>query len=306
MSKLKEVFSTRKKAAVAIACIGIMLATLGACIAVLYHAGGTAGSSAIGGENAQNYAFADAGVDPVTAQAVRVKYGRFQGEFVYEVEFIAGDTQYAYKINAADGSVVKKESKTVQGPEASGPLPGTITLEEAREAALADAGLSREQATFTQAEQDEKGGIPMFAFKFFAGNVEYGYEINARTGAVYSKKTVTYVGQPAVPAQSQAPARSDPPTSEAPRPTQSAAPQPTATTPSQQPGGNQGYIGIDAARSAALAHAGAAADQVIFTEVRIDYKDGAAVYKLKFSKDRVEYKYEIDAATGAVLSSGRG
>lgn len=307
MSKLKELFSTPRRAVVAAACLGVMLVTIGVCAVMLASgAGGPEPVSAIGGEAAQNYAFADAGVDPVSAQAVQVKYRRFQGEFVYEVEFLAGETEYEYKINAADGSVVKKEQKTVKGPGNSVPAAGAITLEQARDIALADAGVIREQAVFAAAEQDIEGGIPIYEFKFYGGNVEYEYEINGQTGAVYSKKTTTYVGQGGgevpSPGQTGAPAAqrpTRPPAAAEPTPVPTQPPATQAPRPTQPSGG---YIGAEAAKSAALADAGVSAGDARFTKVRMDYEDGVPVYELEFYTAAHEYEYEIHAQTGAVFS----
>ena len=122
MMNFKALFSTPKKAAAIIVCLLAIAAAVG--IGIAYVAGGNAGSTdstdVIGAENAQNFAFADAGVDPVSAQAVRVTYERFEGEFVYSVEFIAGGTEYAYKINAQDGSVLRKESRRLAEPDGGG------------------------------------------------------------------------------------------------------------------------------------------------------------------------------------------
>lgn len=323
MPNFKGMFSTPKKAAVSIACLLVILVTAGVCIGIVY-AGSTnsaAENSSIGNESAQNFAFADAGVDPASAQAVKVKFERFQGEFVYEVEFIAENTEYEYKINAADGSVVKKELKTVEGPGSTGQLPAAVTLEDAREIALADAGVSREQATFTEVEGDTEGGVPVYEFQFYAGNVEYEYEINGQTGAIYSKKTTTYVTQDPGVAASAPPRQTNPPTAQStqaptaqppqptPEPTQAPAVQPTqppataAPQPTSQPQqGGKLYIGADAAKNAALSDAGLSAGQVWFTEVRMDYEDGVAVYELEFRTSTHEYEYEINAQTGAVYS----
>lgn len=308
MPKFKELFSNPKRAALAVACLGVILVTVGICaVMIASGARGPEPSSAIGGEAAQNYAFADAGVDPASAQALKVKYERFQGEFVYEVEFVAGDTEYEYKINAADGSVVKKEQKTVSGPGSSVPVAGTVSLEEARDIALADAGMTREQAIFTEAEQDMERGVPVYEFKFYGGNVEYEYEINGQTGAVYSKKTTTYVSQGTgetapPPVQTGAPATRQPtqppatarPTPAPTQPPASQAPQPT------QPSGM--YIGAEAAKNAALADAGVSAGDARFTKVRMDYEDGVPVYEVEFYTSTHEYEYEIHAQTGAVFS----
>lgn len=303
---LRALFSTPKKAAVTIACLLIILAAAGVGIVYVVNANSPAENSAIGSESAQNFAFADAGVDPASAQAIQVRFGRFQGEFVYEVEFVAGDTEYEYKINAADGSVVKKELKTVKGPESTDVLPSTVALEAARDAALADAGVSREEAVFVGESEDIEGGVPVYEFKFYAGNAAYEYKINGRTGAVYSKKTTTYVAQDpggtvSAPPQvtvrpTQPPAPSAQPT---PAPTQpppaTAAPQPTGRPVGQ-------FIGMEAAKSAALADAGVSAGEVRFTGMRMDYENGVAVYELEFYTSTHEYEYRINAQTGAVYS----
>ena len=61
------------------------------------------------------------------------------------------------------------------------------------------------------------------------------------------------------------------------------------------------YIGVEAAKSAAFAHAGLDAAQVTTDEVDFDYEDGRMVYELEFYADGAEYEYDIDASTGAVV-----
>lgn len=313
MSSLKEMFSTPKRAALAVACLGVILVTAGVCIVMIANgARGPEQSTAIGGEAAQNFAFADAGVDPASARAVKVKYERYQGTFVYEVEFLAGETEYEYKINAADGSVVKKEQKAVMGPGNSVPVAGAITLEEARDIALADAGVAREEAVFTEAEQDMERGVPVFEFKFYGGNVEYEYEINGQTGAVYSKKTTTYVSQDPAgtpPPVQTAPPASQPPASQTPatqppataKPTPAPATQPPATQAPRPTQPSNSFIGSDAAKQAALADAGVSAGDARFTKVRMDYEDGVPVYEVEFYTATHEYDYEIHAQNGSVF-----
>ena len=308
MSSLKEMFSTPKRAALAVACLCVILVTAGVCIVMIANgARGPEQSTAIGGEAAQNFAFADAGVDPASAQAVKVKYERYQGTFVYEVEFLAGETEYEYKINAADGSVVKKEQKAVMGPGNSVPVAGTITLEEARDIALAAAGVAREEAVFTEAEQDMERGVPVFEFKFYGGHVEYEYEINGQTGAVYSKKTTTYVSQDPAgtpPPVQTAPPASQPPASQTPataKPTPAPATQPPATQAPRPTQPSNSFIGSDAAKQAALADAGVSAGDARFTKVRMDYEDGVPVYEVEFYTATHEYDYEIHAQNGSVF-----
>ena len=305
----KALFSTPKKAAAIAACLLAVVAAVG--IGIGYVVRGNTGlldeTAAIGGENAKNYAFADAGVDPVSAQAVRVTYERFEGDFIYSVEFIAGGTEYAYKINAGDGSVVRKESRTAQ-PDSTVPLSAAISLEKAQEIALADAGVSREETIFSRAEAGTDAGLSVYIFQFYAANVEYGYEVNAATGAIY-RKAVSIYGDPGTnspaPTQTAAPtarptARPDP-TAEPAQSPATAQPEPTKSeAPTDRPSGR--YIGMSAAKSAALTHAKVSAGEARFTQVRMDYEDGEAVYVLNFYTSAREYKYKIDARTGAVLS----
>lgn len=329
MPKFKEMFSTPKKTVLTIACIAVMVAVVIACVA-LYAAQRPQPdeAAAIGGENAKGFAFVDAGVDPADAAAVSAKYVYWEGQFVYEVEFIAGDTEYQYIIDALDGSVLKKESRTVKGPDKSADLPAGIGLEEARAIALADAGLERDQVTFTQAEPLEEGAVPVYVFRFFAGNIEYEYQINQRTGAIYSMGTTTYVGQgaevvsPSAPVHTQQPAAesdplpssTQPPASAKPQPSEGIAP-PTAgiapptsnVAPPNGFGMGQGFsqtrISLDEAKQAALEDAGVSEGQAVYKKAKLDYEDGAPVYELEFLVGSREYEYEIDAVTGAVLGS---
>ena len=300
----KALFSTPKKAAAMIACLLVIAVMMAVCIVYAVNSNGPAENSAIGAENAQNFAFADAGVDPASAQAIQVKFERHQGEFVYEVEFIAGDTEYEYKINASDGAVVQKESKTVKGPESTAVLPGAVTLEEAQAIVLADAGVEGAQATFTEVEQDMEGVLPVYGFKFYAGNMEYEYEINAQTGAIYSKKVTTYVAQNPGGTATAAP-RPTQPTATPTQPPSAAQPTqqvPATAQPTQPPAQGGMYVGSEAAKSAALTDAGVSAGDARFTKVRMDYEDGAAVYEIEFYTSTHEYEYKINAKTGAVYS----
>lgn len=60
-------------------------------------------------------------------------------------------------------------------------------------------------------------------------------------------------------------------------------------------------IGAQAAKSAALRHAGLSEGQVQELQVEWDNENGRAVYEVEFKSGGMEYDYVIDAATGAVL-----
>ena len=62
---------------------------------------------------------------------------------------------------------------------------------------------------------------------------------------------------------------------------------------------------MEAAKSAAFAHAGLDASQVTMGEVDFDYEDGRMVYEIEFYASGAEYEYDIDASTGAVVKSSQ-
>ena len=66
-------------------------------------------------------------------------------------------------------------------------------------------------------------------------------------------------------------------------------------------GGSTSDIGTQAAKSAALRHAGLSEGQVQELQVEWDNENGRAVYEVEFKSGGMEYDYVIDAATGAVL-----
>lgn len=66
--------------------------------------------------------------------------------------------------------------------------------------------------------------------------------------------------------------------------------------------GEEQYIGSEAAKQAALEHAGLNVDDVRFVHADLELDDGSWKYDVEFYRDNIEYDYDIDALTGAVLS----
>ena len=66
-----------------------------------------------------------------------------------------------------------------------------------------------------------------------------------------------------------------------------------------------GYIGEAAAKAAALGHAGVAEGDTYQMKVELDRDDGVYLYEVEFKAGGMEYEYEIDAYSGAVLKAER-
>ena len=60
-------------------------------------------------------------------------------------------------------------------------------------------------------------------------------------------------------------------------------------------------IGYAKAKSVALNHAGVSENQAYDMDIELDDEDGTLVYEVEFQSGNVEYSYEINAATGAIL-----
>ena len=289
MKHLKKFFSTPLRAVVSCVCILVILGVIGA--GAVFAVNTVARGTAIGAETAQNFAFADAGVDPAAVQLTGVEFDFEQGQFVYEISFLADGTEYGYLIRSSDGTVVKKEMKLVagSGSPAGGAVSAQITLNKAKEIALADAGVAAADAVFTETKLDWDDGAALYEIQFWADRTEYEYEIHADTGAIFSKSKETHTT--ALPGQSQSTPVVSP---------QVSAGQTQPVQSSQPVSGGQ--IDAETAKNAALADAGVNAADATFTKSRLDWDDGIQVYDVEFYTATHEYDYEIDAATGAIRS----
>ena len=161
---------------------------------------------------------------------------------------------------------------------------GDIGIEKANEIAISHAGLSSGSVSFVKAKIDTEDGVKVYDIEFYSGNVEYDYEINAATGAIVSfdQDIENYE----IPTQPQSSA-----------PTQ-AATQPQTAAPTQAA---SSVISVDRAKQIALSHAGVSGAS--FKKVKLDKDDGVRVYEIEFKVGNVEYEYDIDASSGAIISS---
>ncbi|MBS6215725.1 MAG: PepSY domain-containing protein [Clostridiales bacterium] len=156
------------------------------------------------------------------------------------------------------------ETQTVslEGAGSGDDVDGYISLADAKTIALKDAGLSAGQVTFTQTRGDWDDGRKVYDIEFVSGSTKYEYEIAAATGTVLKREQESWSG------------------------------------------GSSGStaIGVEKAKTIALKDAGLSAGQVTFTKAQTGWDDGRMEYDVEFRSGGIEYEYEIDAYSGAILS----
>lgn len=281
MNKLKKFFETPKKAILSSICIVAILIVAGA--GTVFAVESVARSTAIGAGNAQNYAFADAGVDPASATIEKTEFEFEDGTFVYDISFYANGGEYEYLVRAKDGVILKKESDLPgNGGNTGAVTAGAITEDEAKNIALNDAGISSDAVTFTKVEMDQKDGRSVYDLTFYTETTEYEYEIYADNGAIYSKSKEGT----SVPVSGEVQQET------------------TQQTAQQEQQTAAGQITVEEAKDIALADAGVAAADATFYEEKLDYDDGVAVYDISFYTATSDYDYEIHAETGEIRSRG--
>ena len=171
-----------------------------------------------------------------------------------------------------DGSAQQQEAERTQSAAAGN---NTVqsegkSLEEAKAAALKDAGLTESDVTFKKTELDRDHGMQVYDIEFYTSDTEYDYEINASDGTVVEKSVEAFRLQenPAGNAANSA---------------------------------NNNYIGVDRAKEIALSHANLTESDVRFAKAKLEKDDGRMEYEIEFYCGATEYDYTIDAVSGNII-----
>lgn len=245
-------------------------------------------SGGISADKAKSIALADAGVSESSALGLRVKQDWDDGMAIYEVEFRCNGAEYEYDIRSADGAILKSERDDdndyyyTTAPSASGSLVGEAA---AQSAALTHAGVKESDTSYLSCHLEyDDGRVECYEVEFQAGSTQYEYEIGPYDGAVWKAERET---RAAVPASG----------------TTTGTSGTTTGSTSGTTSGSSSLISAEAAKSAALAHAGVNASNVYEFKCELDRDDGVTLYEVEFKSGGMEYEYEIDATTGAVLKA---
>ena len=169
-----------------------------------------------------------------------------------------------------------------------------IGVEAARSAALKDAGET--EGDFTNATLEERDGTVYYDVEFTAGGAKYEYAVDALTGSIIEAKKESGESQ----SSSSQPSSSSSQASSQSGSSLNSTPKAESSQASSA-AGSTGLITEEEAASIAKEHA--QVTDCTMLPVKLDRDDGRQVYDVEFfTADGKEYDYEIDAATGEVLS----
>lgn len=282
MNKIQNLFSTPKKAVITVISAIAIIFLL--CVFGIFASGAIAQSQSIGKTAAENKALADAGIKEDDAVFSATEFKFEDGQYVYEVSFTGGSAKYEYVINASNGAIisanVEKDNSVNDRLSADSEQINYIKLSAAKQKALKNAGVIPAAATFTKAKLDIEDNFAVYEIEFFTSTKEYEYEINAKSGNIIEKSVEKITIRPSSPKR----------TSES-----------SGSSSSQNSNSTSKYIGLSAAKQAALANAGVKSSAATFTKAKLDTDDGIAVYEIEFFTNSKEYEYEINAKSGKII-----
>ena len=162
-----------------------------------------------------------------------------------------------------------EELKDLAEAGAPAMLIGTDKAMDIAAAAFGKASTAKMAYSAVDPELDESPAHYEVEIKSQTGE-EFEYKVDAYTGAILESKREAADGTEVPVVQPSKPAAS-------------------------------GDIGYAKAKSVALNHAGVSEGKAYDMDIELDDEDGTLVYEVEFKSGNMEYSYEINAATGAIL-----
>ena len=239
----------------------------------------------------------------------------------YRLVFADAKTQWTYRIDAVLGTVLEKQQKEIVTTD-------FISLEEAKEIALKDAGLNEatQKIVFTREELSRNSGKPCYILEFYTAKKQYSYKVDAKNGSIIeayhfilladAKKIalddagvnvkVVFTTEELVAGGIKSPYYYFVFESDSARWTykidavlgvimDKTCDKIISSTPE--------FIGLEKAKQIALEDAGLdeAAQKIVFTREELSRNSGKPCYILEFYTDKCAYSYKIDAVSGDIL-----
>lgn len=191
----------------------------------------------------------------------------------------------------APSSSVSTTTTTASSVAENQPTDGNVTADEAKAAALKDAGVSQSDIFDFEIELDREGTKTVYDISFETQTAEFDYEIDAANGKVVRARK-----------------EPRPSASENTKPSSKVTTKKTtttakATTTTAKPTG--GWLTADEAKAVAIKHAGVKEADVFDLDVELDNDSGVPTYEIDFETDEYEYTYYVFAESGKVNKAFR-
>ena len=271
--------------------------------------------------DAKKIALDDAGVnvkvvfttEELVAGSIKTPYYRFV--------FADTKTQWTYSIDAVLGTVLEKQQKEIVTTD-------FISLEEAKEIALKDAGLNEatQKIVFTREELSRNSGMPCYILDFYTAKKQYSYKVDAKNGSIIEayhfilladakkialddagvSEKVIFTEETLVAGGIKSPYYYFAFESASARWTykidavlgvimDKTCDKIIPTAPE--------FIGLEKAKQIALEDAGLdeTAQKIVFTREELSRNQGKPCYILEFYTDKCAYSYKVDAVSGEII-----
>ena len=239
----------------------------------------------------------------------------------YRLVFADAKTQWTYRIDAVLGTVLEKQQKEIVTTD-------FISLEEAKEIALKDAGLNEatQKIVFTREELSRNSGKPCYILEFYTAKKQYSYKVDAKNGSIIEAYHFILLADAKKIALDDAGVNG----------------KVIFTTEELVAGGIKSpyyyfvfesdsarwtykidavlgvimdktcdkiiplapeFIGLEKAKQIALEDAGLdeATQKIVFTREELSRNQGKPCYILEFYTDKCAYSYKVDAVSGDIL-----
>ena len=271
--------------------------------------------------DAKKIALDDAGVsEKVTFTEETLVAGGIKTPY-YRLVFADAKTQWTYRIDAVLGIVLEKQQKEIVATD-------FISLEEAKEIALKDAGLNEatQKIVFTREELNRNSGKPCYILEFYTAKKQYSYKVDAKDGSILEayhfilladakkialddagvSEKVTFTEETLVAGGIKSPYYSFAFESDSARWTYKIdavlgsimdKTYDKIVSPAPE------FIGLEKAKQIALEDAGLdeAAQKIVFTKEELSRNSGKPCYILEFYTDKCAYSYKVDAVSGDII-----
>lgn len=141
-------------------------------------------TSIISEEEARSIALTDAQVEAEAVTNIRIKFTVDDGRQVYDVEFYVTNQEYDYEIDAVTGEITEKDMEIENDFGSQATSDASVSIEEAKKIALDKVPGATEKDIHIGLDYED--GKSLYEGTIFYEQIEYGFEIDAQDGKIWS------------------------------------------------------------------------------------------------------------------------